>query len=330
MKTAMYWHREPSEGVQCDLCPHRCRIPEGRAGRCQIRRCVKGTLAASGYGFVSSAHLDPIEKKPLYHFFPGSAIFSIGGWGCNLACAFCQNWSISQEAPEDGGRCEVADLLARARAEGSECVAYTYNEPLINYEFVMGCCQQARSMGMRNVLVTNGFINREPADELLPFVDAINLDIKSMDNRFYEEHCRGSLAPVLEFARQAIGKGCHLEITNLVIPGLNDDSELLESMAQWISGNLGKTVPLHLSGYFPQYKMRVPATPKAVLERGWEVCRKHLPYVYVGNVETGKGQDTSCPGCGSLLIRRRGYRVEMVGLNSAACAHCGRTADIRR
>ncbi len=283
MRVANYWERN-GDTVECLLCPTGCIISEGGSGFCKVRGVREGELKALGYGKVSSAHLDPIEKKPLNDFFPGSMIYSIGGWGCNLSCAFCQNWSISQEFHDESRVYEPADIVDEAKASGSIGIAYTYNEPLISFEFVRDCAQLARSAGLVNVLVTNGYINTEPASELLSLVDALNIDIKSMDPEFYKTHCGGELNPVLDFAVQANAAGCHVEITNLVIPGLNDSDDLFVSLADWIYDNLGAEVPLHLSAYHPQYKMVVNRTPPETLLNARDLCEQRLKHVYLGNV----------------------------------------------
>lgn len=328
MKRARYWKKTDS-GIVCALCPHHCSIKDGGAGRCGVRRAREGELFAEGYGLVSSANLDPMEKKPLYHFYPGSQIFSVGGWGCNLACAFCQNWQISQHFVRESRAATPETVVKQALAVRSVGIAYTYNEPLVGIEFVMDCASLAREQGLRNVLVTNGYVCAQPAGDLLPLIDAANVDIKSMNEDFYAKHCRAELQPVLDFCRRAISAGCHLEVTNLIIPGLNDDDSAIEALAEWVGENLGKTVPVHLSGYHPDYKMNVSATPASALERAFKICGKYLPYVYVGNVRSQAGQNTYCPGCGALLVKRMFYDVEVVGFTGALCSKCGKKADFR-
>jgi pyruvate formate lyase activating enzyme len=281
-----------------------------------------------GYGLLSSVHVDPIEKKPLYHFHPGSSIFSVGGWGCNFGCTFCQNWTISQDFRKSGACHAPEQIVQTLRAEGCFRVAYTYNEPLVGFEFVRDCCQLVRADGGGNVLVTNGFVEEKPAAELLPLVDALNVDIKSMDEAFYKKYCKGSLAPVLRVCRQAVKAGCHLEVTNLIIPGLNDTDEGFEKLAAWIHDELGPLTPLHLSAYHPDFRLEIPPTSRETLQRAWDISRKKLAYVYQGNLLTKTGQDTFCPGCGSMLIGRRGYQVSVVGLRDGFCARCGRKADL--
>jgi pyruvate formate lyase activating enzyme len=327
-REAEHWLRREDGRIECRLCPHHCVLRDGQAGLCQVRAARGAVLVAAGYGHISSAHIDPIEKKPLYHFHPGAPIFSLGGWGCNFACAFCQNWSISQETRLQGEILSPADTVNQALQSGCRLLAYTYNEPLVGFEFVRDCSRLAREAGAKNVLVTNGYVETAPAAELLPLIDALNVDIKSMDDAFYRKQCRGTVAPVLAFCRQAARAGCHIEITNLVIPTLNDTEEQVERLAGWIAENLGALTPLHLSAYHPDYRSRVEATPVETLERAFEICGRHLKYVYLGNVRGGRGQDTACPGCGRTLITRSGYRTTVQALRGGACGHCGRKADV--
>ncbi|MFC1461200.1 AmmeMemoRadiSam system radical SAM enzyme [Verrucomicrobiota bacterium] len=328
MKTALFWHKTESANVQCELCPHHCVLKEGRTGLCRIRHVRDGELKAGGYGLISSLHVDPIEKKPLYHFYPTSDIFSIGGWGCSLACKFCQNWTISQNLDERSESREPDEVIQAASRHHSVGVAYTYNEPLINIEFVHDCAVIAREHGLVNVLVTNGFIEEPPAAHLLPFIDALNIDIKSMDDKFYRKECKGTLDPVLRFCQQAVAAGCHVEITNLLIPNLNDTEEQVSKLSGWIGKNLGRKTPLHLSAYRPEFKMNLPPTAVETLEQVHGVCSRDLDYVYIGNARTRSGQDTRCPQCQAEWIVRQGYATTIVGLVDHACAQCGRHADI--
>lgn len=328
MKTALFWHALDSGRIECELCPHQCRVAEGKYGICGIRTARAGRMFAAGYGLVSSAHADPIEKKPLYHFHPGQNIFSVGGWGCNFKCGFCQNWTISQQVNLHSSPVEPSEIAAAAEAEGSIGIAYTYNEPLVNIEFVTECARLIRAEGRVNVLVTNGFIQPQPAKSILPLIDALNIDIKSMKEDFYKKQCAGKLEPVLDFSKQAVAAGCHVEITNLIIPGLNASDAEFVRLAEWIRANLGEKTPLHLSAYHPEFKMNLPPTSSATLERARRLCGEILPYVYVGNLLSSAGQNTLCPQCGNELISRHGYSMRLAGLKGANCAKCGRKADL--
>ncbi len=324
MREARYWKAAGGGRLLCELCPHACRIADGKSGRCGVRVAAGGRLLAAGYGLLSSANLDPVEKKPLYHFHPGGRIFSIGGWGCNFTCSFCQNWSISQSAPPRSDPVEPGAVVKAALAHGAMGIAYTYNEPVINAEYVLDCARLARAEGLGNVLVTNGFVTEAAGAELLEMTDALNIDVKSMDEAFYREYCGAALAPVLRFCEQAAAAGRHLEITNLLIPGLNDSEDAVRALAKWTAARLGRGVPLHLSAYRPEYRLRVAATPAETLERAGRICREELDFVYLGNVATRDGQNTFCPGCGRRWVVRNGYSVSIEGLRDGFCAGCTR------
>lgn len=328
MKEALWWHKLEDNRVQCELCPQDCRIAPGRAGACRVRQNRDGVLYATNYARVSSLALDPIEKKPLYHFYPGHTILSLGTIGCNLKCSFCQNWEIAQEdAPT--GELLPEQAVAMARRHGTGCVglAYTYSEPLMWYEYVLDAARIAREAGLKNVLVTNGFIQPRPLAELLPVIDALNIDVKGFTSEYYHKVCRGSLEPVLKTVEAAVRAGCHVELTTLLVPGLNDAPDEIRALAAWIA-ELSPIIPLHLTRYFPQYKMELPPTPLATLEAAWEIAREKLSYVYIGNALTGKGQNTYCPECGTLLVERRGFSARPSGLTDGRCRACGRRAEV--
>jgi pyruvate formate lyase activating enzyme len=273
--------------------------------------------------------IDPIEKKPLYHFMPGAGILSVGTYGCNLSCKFCQNWEISQR--EAGHRQltpeELARLAESTRGQ-SVGVAYTYSEPLVWYEFVYDCARLIHERGLVNVLVTNGYISPEPFRELLPHIDAVNIDLKAFSSEFYRSVCGGDLEPVLCSIRQAYESGRHVELTTLVVPGLNDSREEMDSLASWIAG-LSPDIPLHVSRYFPSYRMTAPPTPMPTLQACVEAAHARLRYVYVGNATVPGGSDTVCPSCGTTVIRRHGYdRVEVL-LSGSSCPECGAGIPVR-
>jgi len=283
MKEAAYYEMLTGMRVLCRLCPHACRIGEGCAGLCGVRVNKSGRLYSSNYGRAASIGLDPIEKKPLYRFHPGKSIFSIGTVGCNLACSYCQNWTISKEVGTPTQPLTSAGVIAAARRLGSFGVAYTYNEPFVWYEFVRETAEKARAEGLENVLVTNAFVNLEPLEEILPYIDAANIDIKSVRDSFYKKMCHGSVAPVLETVR-TMAASCHVELTNLIIPGENDSEEDIRDLVDWIAKNLGTDVSLHLSRYFPCYKLTTPATPVETLEKAAVLARRKLKHVYLGNL----------------------------------------------
>jgi len=327
-ETAAYWQADEHGAARCTLCPHGCVIQPGRCGVCGVRENRAGTLVSLNYFVASSCGMDPIEKKPLYHFFPGSRILSIGTYGCNLACKCCQNYQIAKEfSAAQLGRPNIttAALLAELPAPGARqacCgMAYTYNEPSVWFETVREVAQAVRARGLKNVLVTNGYLCAEPLAELLEVMDAFNIDLKAFDEQVYKTHCGGKLAPVLATIEAAAARA-HVELTVLIVPGVNDDDAQLRAMRDWICGQCGPRTPVHLSRYFPMHRMTTPATPAATLARAHALMREKLAYVYVGN--TGEEQDTHCADCGTLVIQRRGYHTRTVGLrDDGACAKCG-------
>ena len=331
--------------VRCGLCPHRCGIPSGGSGRCGVRRNRNGGGDLPFYGLVTAMAADPIEKKPLYHFRPGSSILSLGFAGCNLRCPFCQNWGISQEIPPEtagvsGGRkFSPAGVIAAAQAGGFRQIAYTYSEPLVHVEFLLDCMELAHKAGIVNVLVSNGCVNREPAADILALTDAANIDLKAFSEETYSRVLGGELAAVLAVIEAAYTTGVHLEITTLIVPGLNDRAEEIGKCAAFIAG-LSRNIPWHLSAYHPAYRWDAPPTDRGFLIRTVRRARKTLSYVYAGNIDGGVREpelhDTTCPACGQTLVRRRGYRINVNGLKiketagrqTYSCAHCGEAAPI--
>jgi Pyruvate-formate lyase-activating enzyme len=318
MREALYYQSQ-EQGVVCRLCPKECVIGEGRSGFCRARRNVAGKLFAVNYAACSSYAVDPIEKKPLYHFYPGSRIFSIGTWGCNFACRFCQNWQIAQDEP-DTVAMGPAGAVAAAVGAGPRNIgiAYTYSEPSVWYEFVLDTAVAAHERNLKNVVVTNGFLNPEPLGKLLPYIDAFNIDVKAFNEKFYREICAGRLADVKRTVELAAA-AAHVEVTCLVVPGLNDDAAELEELAAWLAG-IGRDIPLHFSRYFPNYKLDAPPTPLATLERAYENARRHLNYVYVGNVGA-EGVNTYCPACGEMVIDRLHGTSSLTA--DKKCPRCG-------
>ncbi|MDN5343952.1 MAG: pyruvate formate lyase activating enzyme [Clostridia bacterium] len=326
---ASYYVKLPGEKVECCLCPHTCVIPPGKRGICRVRENREGKLYTRNFGRCSSLALDPIEKKPLYHFYPGSLILSAGTVGCNFCCQFCQNWEIAQEEPETAF-ITPADLVEKAREVKSIGIAYTYSEPLVWFEFVLATARLARQAGLKNVMVSNGFIRQEPLAELLPWIDAWNIDVKGFSLEFYRKVVHGDYRPVLETAAAAARAGNHVEITTLLVTGLNDDPQQLEELVRWVAANLGIDTPLHFSRYFPRYRLEAPPTPLATMRRAWEMARRHLHYVYLGNVADPEANNTYCPICGELVIRRTGYRISLPGLTGRTCRACGHELAIVR
>ncbi len=283
MIEALYYETLAGSVVHCRLCPAECIIKEGKAGVCGVRVNQKGALYSKVYGKITSRSLDPIEKKPLYHYHPNEFIFSIGTKGCNFYCDFCQNWRISQDPDVPTEDISPDEVIAGTKESGSFGIAYTYNEPFIWYEFVIETAKLARRSGLENVLVTNGYVNIKPLEELLPYINAMNIDLKAFDDSFYKKLCGGRLESVLETIKRS-ARSCHVELTTLVIPGLNDSVEDMKREAEWICDNTGPETPLHLSRYFPCYKSELPPTPVKILEKLRETAMKKLKYVYLGNV----------------------------------------------
>jgi len=284
-RLAEFFQHIEDEKVHCYLCPHNCVIKPGGLGACRARKNIKGELYSLNYGRVTSIALDPIEKKPLYRFQPGKMILSAGSFGCNLKCSFCQNWSIAHETPGTL-HMEPRELVERAldfADEDNIGLAYTYNEPSIWYEYVYETAVIAKEEGLKNVLVTNGFISREPLERLLPYIDAMNIDVKAFTAEFYKDICKATLENVKDTVVLA-AKACHVEVTTLVIPDLNDGPEEIEEMSKWLA-SVSPEIPLHLSRFFPNYKMQdKPVTPRETLERAREKALEHLKFVYLGNV----------------------------------------------
>jgi len=315
--------------VICDLCPKSCSIPEGAAGDCRVRVNLEGRLWATTHGRPSAVHIDPMEKKPLFHFLPGTAIFSIATAGCNLHCRNCQNWQLSQRGGEEMEmvyRAPPEAVVDMAVGRGCRSIAYTYTEPLVFYEYVLDTATLARERGLRNVLVTAGYVNREPLEQLCRVIDATNTDLKAFDDRFYRENCGASLRPVLDGLLTCKRLGVWVEITNLVVPTLNDDMPMIRRMARWIRDELGPDTPLHFSRFHPDFKLQnLPPTPVATMERARaEALDVGLLHVYMGNLFGHEAESTRCPRDGTLLIRRTGYRIVENNLVGGQCPECGR------
>lgn len=314
--------------VTCELCPRACVIPEGGAGDCRIRVNLGGKLRATTYGRPSAVHVDPMEKKPLYHFKPGSPVFSIATAGCNLHCLNCQNWQLSQRGGEEMEQIYRADplrLIEIAREEGCESIAYTYSDPVVFYEYVYDSAELAHGGGLSNVFITAAYINRDPLRRLCRVLDAANVDLKAFDDGFYRKINGATLGPVLEALTVMREEGVWIEVTNLLIPTLNDDLLMIRRMAAWIRDELGAGTPLHFSRFHPQYRMRnLPPTPASTLDRARrEAQDTGLDYVYVGNVMGHEGSSTYCPVDGTLLIGRTGFWITENNLTAdGRCPTC--------
>ncbi|MGQ1889384.1 AmmeMemoRadiSam system radical SAM enzyme [Thermophagus sp. OGC60D27] len=328
MKEALLYHKSDKKSVKCHLCAHRCTITPGNTGICKVRKNIDGTLFSLVYGRSIANHIDPIEKKPLYHFYPGSKTLSIGTSGCNFQCSFCQNCEISQVGDEQfvnqGSLATPEEIVKEALQAGCKSIAYTYNEPTIFYEYAYDIAEIARQQGIKNIFVSNGFMTEEMLDQIIPRLDAINIDLKAFKNETYQHLTGGRLHPVLESLQKIAASGIWLEVTTLIIPGINDSPQELQNMAKFIAQELGTNIPWHISRFFPAYKLKdIPPTPMETLFMAHETGLKAgLNYIYLGNIPNGEYQNTRCPKCKALLIERIGYRIISSHLENRLCPNC--------
>ncbi|HOJ96536.1 MAG TPA: AmmeMemoRadiSam system radical SAM enzyme [Methanospirillum sp.] len=329
---ARHYSRDDAGIMHCNLCNHHCRIADLKTGICGVRRSIRGQLIAETYGRVSSEAVDPIEKKPLYHFLPGTLSYSLGGVGCNFSCSHCQNWHISHAAfdsirqktlsPEEG--------VKRAIASGSSSISWTYNEPTIWFEYTQDMARLAHQQGLKTIYVTNGYMTEDALTDLAPDLDAWRVDIKAFTEEFYHKICRARLQPVLDTTIRARELGLHIEIVHLMIPGLNDDPVETGRLISWVIDNLGADTPVHFTRFHPDFQMQeIPATPIRTLERAFHLAKeKGLRYPYLGNVPGHEYEQTWCPHCNNLLIGRSGYSIGPIHLHQGKCAHCGKETGI--
>lgn len=324
---ALFYKKLQDKKVHCQLCPHYCVISPDNYGKCKARKNIDGKLYSMVYASPVSVAIDPIEKKPLFHFLPGTDSYSVGTTGCNLKCLFCQNAAISQAFPEDmpGISLPPEEITSNALRENCSSISYTYNEPSIFYEYVYDTAQIARKKKLKNIMVTNGFINPEPAKQLYKYIDAANVDLKGFTEDYYKNICFARLQPVLETLKLLDKMSVWIEITNLIIPGLNDDMKKIEEMCEWIKKELGTGYPLHFSRFFPCYKMmdRQP-TPFETLKKAYQTAKKvGIKYVYVGNVPEEEYNHTYCPKCSETIIRRtRFFQVSENRIKNGKCPKC--------
>jgi len=314
--------------IQCELCPKHCHVPKGKRGACRVRENRDGKYFSLVYGNPCAIHLDPIEKKPLFHVLPATTSFSLATAGCNFHCKFCQNWEISQASPEDVYSYDVSPefVVNKAKEAGARSVAYTYVEPTIFYEYMLDIGLLVRKESLLNVCHSNGFINPTPLRQLCRIMDAANIDLKGFTEDFYHELCDGELAPVLETLKILKQEKVHVEITNLVIPTKNDDLGTVKEMCLWVKKELGSETPIHFSRFYPLYKLRsLPPTPVSTLENIRAVAvSTGLEYVYIGNVPGHEGEHTYCPRCKKMVIQRTGYMIGEVRLKGGKCGYCGK------
>lgn len=327
MKKAQFFTKSENNKIICNLCPHNCIISTNQRGNCGVRKNINGELFTEVYGKISAINFDPIEKKPLYHFHPGKKILSIGTIGCNLHCKFCQNYDISQTNIDEFPYLQkyTSDELIKIALKESNNIgiAYTYNEPTIWYEFVIDTAKKVKANSLQNVMVTNGYINKEPLEKLMPYIDAFSVDLKAFTENFYKEITLSKLKPIKETLKTIYKNHKHLEITNLIIPGLNDDEKIFKEMVLWIAKELGKNTVLHLSRYFPSYKLNINSTPISKLTNFYNLAKKNLSNVYLGNVHSYEMNNTYCSECNKVVIKRAGYNTEIVGIdNNGNCLFC--------
>ncbi|HQF87216.1 MAG TPA: AmmeMemoRadiSam system radical SAM enzyme [Acidobacteriota bacterium] len=326
VREARFWEPLGDRKVRCKLCPHECVVADQERGTCGVRENRGGKYYTLAYGQVCSTHIDPIEKKPLFHYLPGTSALSIATSGCNMECQYCQNWQISQFRPEQVPSVDLPPtrVAALARQYASPTVAYTYSEPVVFYEYMYDVAAEARKLGIGSVMISNGYIQIEPLRKLIPVLSAIKVDFKGFSENFYTKVCRGHLKPVLDALAAIAAAGIWLELVMLVIPTLNDNLEENRKMFRWIRQNLGDQVPLHLTRFHPMYKLQnLPPTPVATLEKlSAEARQVGLKFVYVGNVYGHPEESTRCPSCNRMLIQRVGFEIVQNALKDGRCPSC--------
>lgn len=324
---AKYYKKLEHKEIECQLCPRKCKVGDRERGYCGVRENRKGVYYTLVYGLACSVHSDPIEKKPFFHFLPGTNAFSIATAGCNLNCKFCQNWEISQARPEQTYNLElppqaVAEYASQAK---SSSISYTYTEPIIFYEYMLDCAKTGKQKGLKSVMVSAGYIEQEPLIELCRELNAVKIDLKAFTEKFYKDICSGKLQPVLDTLKELNRIGIWYEIVYLMIPTLNDDMKDVRRMCQWIMGNLNPNVPIHFTRFTPMYLLKnLPLTPVSSLEKARKIALETgLKFVYIGNVPGHKGESTYCPRCGKIVIGRYGFTITQMNLQKGKCKFCG-------
>jgi pyruvate formate lyase activating enzyme len=329
-KEALYYIDTP-KGLKCKLCPRACEIKPNEVGECHTNLSYNGKLYSISYGNPCAVHIDPIEKKPLYHFLPTTQAFSIATAGCNLACLNCQNWEISQASPRDTRNYDLMPDQVVREAKNNQCksIAYTYSDPVAFYEYTLDTSMLARQQGIKNLMISAGYINEDPLRRLLKFTDAGNIDLKSFDDSIYEMLNAGTLEPVLNTLKIFRDEGVWLEITNLIIPTWTDDFDMIKKMCDWLYDNDLHSYPLHFSRFSPLYKLtNLPQTPIATLEKARQIAlTAGIKYVYIGNVPGHEGNHTYCPGCKKMLIERVGFSIKQNHITDSKCKFCGEKID---
>ncbi len=326
-RPAKMWKKLQGGDVLCRLCPNGCRLGEGDRGACRARQNIGGELRTLVYGRIAAAHVDPVEKKPMFHFLPGATAYSVATAGCNLSCQFCQNWQLSQADPEELDATPITPdgLSQRARSAGSKVIAFTYNEPTVQYEYILDAAASARRQGVRPVIISNGYIMPEAGRTLARAMDGIKIDLKAFSEKFYSSVCGGRLAPVLDNLAAVHAAGAWVEIVVLVIPTLNDSPAEIRRMAAWVRKNLSANVPMHFTRFHAMYRIQnLPPTPVSTLERCRTIAKEEgIRYAYVGNVSGHRWENTYCHNCNRIIIERSGYFSVKSGVRGGACPFCG-------
>lgn len=313
MKKEVLTYDKVGENLNCKVCERKCIIREGNTGFCNMRANIRGKLCALNYGAASSVAVDPIEKKPLFHFYPGSTVFSLGSVGCNFRCKHCQNWNISQANLDEIPTREILpeEAIRLTKQYGCKSIAWTYNEPTMWFEYTYDSAKLAKKEDIATVYVTNGYMSEESFDLIKPYLDAANIDLKGMSDKFYRDLCQARLQPVLDNIKRFYDNGTHIEITNLIIPSYNDSKEDIKALVKFMVEETGLEVPLHFTRFFPYYELgQLPPTPVESLRRAYNIAKEAgMKYVYIGNVSTGGEESTLCPECGKVLIQRNGFEI---------------------
>ncbi|BBE32041.1 AmmeMemoRadiSam system radical SAM enzyme [Tepiditoga spiralis] len=325
MKKILSFYKATNESIKCELCPNECLLKNGQTGLCKTIKNIDNKLYSLNYEEISSISIDPIEKKPIFHYHPGDKVLSIGSWGCNLKCPFCQNFEISQFKPNYLSKVKANEIPLIINEKNVNGIAYTYSEPLSCYEYVYESCVQVKKYNENyyNILVTNGFINEYPFEKLLNYIDAVNIDLKTFNSKNYMKYLKGNLKNVLNSIELAFQKDIHVELTTLIVPKISDNLHDLEEEFKWIS-HLSKNIPLHISKYYPIFKYNESKTSRSLLIKIYEMAKKYLNYVYIGNLWEEKYESTFCPNCGNLLIKRNGYKIQKINLDEhGGCKTCG-------
>ncbi|HUX55396.1 MAG TPA: AmmeMemoRadiSam system radical SAM enzyme [Bacteroidales bacterium] len=329
MKEALLYQKTNNNNVRCNLCAHRCIINPGKAGICMVRENIDGILYTKVYGRTIAQHIDPVEKKPLYHFYPGSKAYSVATPGCNFHCQFCQNWDISQlthsEILESGQKATPEEIVLNAKQTGCKSIAYTYTEPTIFFEYSYDTARLAHEAGLKNIYVSNGYMTDDMLDIISPYLDAVNIDLKAFREETYRHLMGARLQPVLDSLKKIKQLGTWIEVTSLIIPGINDDSSEIRDMSNFVASELGADVPWHISRFFPAYKMKdVPATPLKTLQAAKEIgMEAGLNYVYIGNTANISDMNTKCPQCDYVLIERLNFGIIKNNIKEWHCPNCG-------